>query len=143
MNSLITNFDQMDRLFNQLWRPGCEPVATSETSGDLAVLRPRVDVLESQQAYVLEADLPGVSKDDLKVEIERNVLTIEAVRKSERSEELQGLHLERATNARFFRRFTLGREVDADKIEAHFSDGVLRLTVPKQEQALPRRISVK
>lgn len=143
MNSLITNIDQMDRLFNQLWRPGFEQVRSTEANGDVAVLRPRVDVLEGEKNYVLEADLPGVKKDDLKVEIERNVLTIEAERKTERSEELQGLHLERATNARYFRRFTLGREVDPDQIEAHFAEGVLRLTVPKKEQALPRRISVK
>ena len=143
MNSLITNIDQMDRLFNQLWRPGFEQVRSTEANGDVAVLRPRVDVLESEKAYVLEADLPGVKKDDLKIELERNVLTIEAQRKTERSEELQGLHIERATNARFFRSFTLGREVDADQIEAYFADGVLRLTVPKKEQALPRRISVK
>jgi HSP20 family protein len=143
MNSLITNFDQMDRLFNQLWRPGFEQVRSTEASGDVAVLRPRVDVLESEKAYELEADLPGVKKDDLKIELERNVLTIEAVRKTERSEDMQGVHIERATNARYVRRFTLGREVDADKIEAHFTDGVLRLTVPKKEQALPRRISVK
>ena len=143
MNSLITNIDQMDRLFNQLWRPGFEQVRSTEANGDVAVLRPRVDVLESEKAYVLEADLPGVKKDDLKIELERNVLTIEAQRKTERSEELQGLHIERATNARFFRSFTLGREVDSDQIEAYFTDGVLRLTVPKKEQALPRRISVK
>lgn len=143
MNSLITNFDQMDRLFNQLWRPGFEQVRSTEASGDVAVLRPRVDVLESETVYELEADLPGVKKEDLKIEIERNVLSIEAVRKTERSDDVQGVHIERATNARYVRRFTLGREVDPDKIEAHFTDGVLRLTVPKKEQALPRRISVK
>ena len=141
MNSLITNFDQMDRLFNQLWRPGFDRVST-EGETEAVTLRPRVDIFESNEAYVLEADLPGVKKDDLEVEIERNVLRIAATRKSERGEELQGLHVERATNARFARSFTLGREVDADKIEARFTDGVLRLTLPKKEQALPRRISV-
>ena len=107
------------------------------------MLRPRVDVLESETAYQLEADLPGVTKDGLKVEVERNVLTIEGERKTERGDELQGLHLERASNARFVRRFTLGREIDSERIEAQFEHGVLRLTVPKQEKALPRRISVQ
>ena len=142
MNHLITKFDEMDRLFNHLWR-STPPVARSgEQATEEVVLRPRVDVFESNEAYQLEADLPGIRKDDLKVEIERNVLTIEATRNSQRSEDLQGLHLERASNARFVRRFTLGREVDADKIDARFEDGVLRLTVPKKEQALPRRIHV-
>lgn len=142
MNHLITKFDEMDRLFNHVW--GNAPVVRNgETSDEPAVLRPRVDVLENETSYVLEADLPGIRKDDLRIEIERNVLTIEGERKNNRSEDLHGLHVERASNARFVRRFTLGREVDSDKIEAQFEDGVLRLTVPKQEKALPRRINVQ
>lgn len=142
MNNLITKFDEIDRLFNHAWAN--RPAVTRDGAADTepVALRPRVDVFESAKEYVLEADLPGVRKDDLQVEIERNVLSIEGQRTSERSEDLHGLHLERATNARFVRRFTLGREVDPDKIEARFEDGVLRLTVPKKEQALPRRISV-
>lgn len=142
MNHLITKFDEIDRLFNH----ACASPAARRRQDDASepvVLRPRVDVLESETAYVLEADLPGIRKDDLKIEIERNVLSIEGERKSDRQDDLQGLHLERASNARFVRRFTLGREVDPDQIEAQFSDGVLRLTVPKKEQALPRRISVQ
>ena len=141
MNNLITKFDEMDRLFNHLWT-NTPAVRNGEASDEAVVLRPRVDVHESETTYVLEADLPGVRKDDLKVEVERNVLSIEGERKVEHGEDLHGLHVERAANARFRRRFTLGREVDADKIEARFQDGVLRLTVPKKEQALPRRINV-
>jgi len=141
MNHLITKFDEIDRLFNHAWN--APVVRGRDESPEPVVLRPRVDVLENETAYVLEADLPGLNKDDLKIEIERNVLTIEGERKTERSEDLHGLHLERASNARFLRRFTLGREVDPDKIEASFADGVLRLTVPKQEKALPRRINVQ
>jgi HSP20 family protein len=141
MNHLITKIDEMDRVFNSMW--GNAPSASRNGDTDEPVtLRPRVDVYESEKDYVLEADLPGIRKDDLKVEVERNVLSIEGERKSEHGEDLHGVHIERAGNARFVRRFTLGREVDPDKIEARFSDGVLRLTVPKKEQALPRRINV-
>lgn len=142
MNHLITKFDEIDRLFNHAWANRPSGSRNDAADAEPVALRPRVDVFESPTEYVLEADLPGVRKDDLRVEIERNVLSIEGERKSERSEDLHGLHVERATNARFVRRFTLGREVDADKIEARFEDGVLRLTVPKQEKALPRRINV-
>jgi len=141
MNHLITKFDEMDRVFNSMW--GNAP--TANRNGDTeepVTLRPRVDVFDSEKDYVLEADLPGIRKDDLKVEVERNVLSIEGERKSEHGEDLHGVHLERAGSARFVRRFTLGREVEPDKIEARFADGVLRLTVPKKEQALPRRINV-
>ena len=142
MNHLITQFDQMDGLFNQR----CHPRHTTNRAGstdEATVLRPRVDVLETDTSYVLEVDLPGVAKDDLKIEVESNVLSIEAARKNERSEDLHEIHVERAWNARFLRRFTLGKEVESDTIEAKLENGVLRLTVPKREKALPRRISIK
>lgn len=140
MNNLITRIDDMDRLFHQLWSAG--PATASSDSSDM-VLRPRADVYESEEKFVVELDLPGVVKDDLQVDLERNVLTIEATRKSEQSDDLQGVHVERSTNARLARRFTLSKEIDADRIEGRFENGVLRLTLPKAEKALPRRISVQ
>ena len=140
MNNLITRIDDMDRLFHQLWSAG--PATASSDSSDM-VLRPRADVYESDEKFVVELDLPGVVKDDLQVDLERNVLTIEATRKSEESDDLQGVHVERSTNARLARRFTLSKEIDADRIEARFENGVLRLTLPKAEKALPRRISIQ
>ena len=84
----------------------------------------------------------AITDDDLNVEIERDVLTISGKRERKDEKDLHGVHLERSVNARFARRFALGKELEADKIEGKLQDGFLRLTVPKKEKALPRRIHV-
>ena len=88
-------------------------------------------------------DLPGVKREDLKVEVENDTLFVEAERKTEASEDVQILHHERASNVTFTRRFSLGETVRAEDIQARLVDGVLELTLPKAEQSLPRRINVE
>jgi HSP20 family protein len=141
MNNLITKFDDVDTIFNHLWRSGL-PMSRRTDDDSEVVVRPRVDVYETDSEFVIEAELPGVAKDDLNVEIERDVLTISGKRERKEEKDLHGVHLERSVNARFARRFALGKELEADKIEGKLEDGVLRLTVPKKEKALPRRIHV-
>ena len=140
MTSLLTHPQRMDRLFNQLWQSDFGKVRSDHGE---ATVRPAVDILEAEGHYVIEADLPGVAKDDLQVEFEKGRLTLTARRHREESDDLQGLHTERMATASFARSFTLGKDIDAEKIEARLRDGVLRLTVPKKEQALPRRIHVE
>lgn len=135
MTSLIRRNPEMDSVFNQLWGTACRP-ATEH------VLRPRVDIEESDAGYLVRMDLPGVLRDDLKVEIENDTLLIEAERKTEATEGVQVLHRERASHARFSRRFSLGDTVKSGEIKASLKDGVLELELPKAEQALPRRINV-
>ena len=139
MNNLITRVSDMDRVFDQLWGSGCRPT----TQGVPNILRPRVDVEETEGEFRLRMDLPGVKREDLKVEIENDGLLIEAERKVETSDDVQVLHRERASHARFSRRFSLGDSVQTDKINARLVDGVLELTIPKAEKALPRRINVE
>ena len=137
MNNLITR--DMDRVFDQLWGSSCRPVASSASRS----LRPRVDIEETESEFRARMDLPGVKREDLKVEIENDTLIVEAERKTEASDDVQVLHRERASHARFSRRFSLGESVRADSIQAHLIDGVLELTLPKAEKALPRRINVE
>jgi HSP20 family protein len=137
MNNLITR--DMDRVFDQFWGSGCRPVASSASRS----LRPRVDIEETDAEFRVRMDLPGVQRDDLRVEIENDVLLVEAERKSEASNDVQVLHRERASHARFSRRFTLGESVRAEDVKARLTDGVLELSLPKAEKALPRRINVE
>jgi HSP20 family protein len=139
MNSLITRVSDMDRVYDQLWGSACRPVASSA----LRTLRPRVDIEETEGEYRVRMDLPGVKRDDLKVELENGALLIEAERKAEASDDVQVLHRERASHAHFSRRFSIDESVRADAIGARLVDGVLELTLPKAEQALPRRINVE
>ena len=139
MSSLITRVSDMDRVFDQLWGSACRPVASSA----LRTLRPRVDIEETDGEFHVRMDLPGVKRDGLKVEVEADTLLIEAERKAEASDDVQVLHRERASHARFSRRFSLGESVRPDAIVARLADGVLELTLPKAEKALPRRINVE
>ena len=102
----------------------------------------RVDIREENDRYILYADLPGVKKDDLNVEIEGDQLTLRATREQRAKEEGKSLHSERYQQIEYFRSFSIGDAVNPDGIEGSLEDGVLRLVLPKQERVLPRRIQV-
>ena len=104
---------------------------------------PTVDIHESEDAYTIEADLPGVSKDKIDVTINDNVITLKGERKSEREAKEGGYrHYERSVGS-FERSFTVSKNVDTEAVEAKFENGVLRLTLPKREEAKPKQIEVK
>lgn len=105
---------------------------------------PVVDVSEDDKRYLIEAELPGLSDKDLKLEVKDGVLEISAERK-DRKEEKDGTKWIRRERREFsfMRRFSLPDEVDAEKIEAAFKDGVLSVELPKKPQAAPRSVPVK
>ncbi|MBT2302863.1 Hsp20/alpha crystallin family protein [Variovorax paradoxus] len=107
-----------------------------------AVLTPPVDVVEDSTGITLYADLPGVSKDKLRLQVESDTLTIDAESDLTVPEGLQSSHAEVGL-ARFHRVFTLSKELDTEKVSAELANGVLTLRIPKVEQAQPRRIDVK
>ena len=108
-----------------------------------AAWAPAVDIYEEPEAILIEADLPGLNKDDVSVNLENNVLTIQGERKLEREDKRENYRrIERAYGV-FARSFTLPSNVDAAKIDAEFKDGVLRIRLPKKEEAKPRQIEVK
>lgn len=107
-----------------------------------ATLTPAVDVVEDSSGILLYADLPGVSRDKLQLNVEADKLTIEAEVDLPVPEGLQSSHTEVGL-ARFYRVFTLSKELDTDKVSAELTHGVLKLRIPKAEHAQPRRIEVK
>jgi HSP20 family protein len=103
---------------------------------------PAVDLVEEGDHYVLRADLPGVSQDELKVELEDNVLTLSGERKSEHEERKDGYYrIERASGS-FSRSLTLPEGVDPDAIQARFERGVLEVRIPKPAERKPRRVAI-
>jgi len=104
-------------------------------------LVPPVDIVESDAGIMLWADLPGVSKDRVNVRVDGENLVIEGEAEVRVPEKLEILHSE-IRNPFYRRVFTLSRELDTSKIEASVKDGVLRLHIPKAEEARPRRIEV-
>ncbi len=103
---------------------------------------PPVDVFESEAAITLLADLPGVRREQLHVRVDGEALVLEAVADTAGPEKMEIVYGELQCPA-YRRQFTLSRELDTSRIEAQLRDGVLRLTIPKAEEARPRRIQVK
>jgi HSP20 family protein len=106
---------------------------------------PVVDVHETKDELVFHAELPGMSPDDVEVSVENGVLTVSGEKKQEieEGEEKADYHLIERRYGRFERRFSLPRSVDAERVNAQFSNGVLTIQLPKAEAAKPRKIEVK
>jgi len=101
-----------------------------------------VDVYEIEDAFVVKASMPGLTADDLSINVEQRVVTIQGEAKAEEQQGLHSLHQERRIG-RFMRTFTLPSPVDAAKVQAVLENGVLTLTLPKSEAFKPRRIQVR
>ena len=103
---------------------------------------PFMDVSEGEDAFQIEVDLPGVTPDDVEVTLDQNLLTIRGERKTRNDTDTGNVHRSERRYGEFSRTISLPSHVDADGIQAHFELGVLHVTVPKAEQAKPRRIKV-
>jgi HSP20 family protein len=103
--------------------------------------RPRVDILESEQDLTLLADMPGTTADNIEIEFENGQLTIHGKVESRRAGE--DYLLREYGVGHFMRTFKVGESIDVNQIKADYSNGVLRLTLPKSEAAKPRKVSVQ
>jgi HSP20 family protein len=104
---------------------------------------PAVDIFETQDELVLRADLPGTQPREVAIQIENGTLTLKGERKFENAENSKGYHRIERGYGTFARSFTLPDTVDAEKVKAEFSAGVLTITLPKKEVAKPRAIQVE
>ena len=128
---------EMNRLFSTFFD-------TPKTGGNGGARRwiPPMDLVETQDHFVLKADLPGMGEQDVSIELENNVLTIAGERKTEHEEQHEGFYrLERATGS-FSRALTLPEGIDAEAVTAAFDNGVLTVRIPKPEQAKPRKVKI-
>ncbi|MDE1941525.1 MAG: Hsp20/alpha crystallin family protein [Betaproteobacteria bacterium] len=105
-------------------------------------LLPPVDVAEDAAGITLYADLPGVPKERLKLQVEAQTLTIEGDLQLEVPEGTEAVHAE-IGSPRFKRVFTLSRELDSEKVSADFNQGVLKVRIPKVAHAQPRKVSIR
>jgi len=112
-------------------------------AGFRAGYTPAVDVVVDKDNVVAKADLPGLTKDDVTVTLEDNYLTIKGEKKNETEHQEGDYFVSERVYGSFARTIELPVPVDAKKIEAHFKDGVLRVTLPKSEEAKPKQIDIK
>ena len=103
---------------------------------------PAVDIRESDDAFHVHAELPGLSKEDVQITLENNVLRLSGERRFEKEDEKDSYHrIERAYGS-FTRSFTLGSGVDSEGVKAQFKDGVLTISIPKKAETKPRKIAI-
>ena len=103
---------------------------------------PSVDIYETKESIVLNVELPGVSKEDMSLEVKDNTLTIKGEKKLEKDVKEENYHRMERTYGSFMRMFTLPNTVQQEKVKAKFRDGVLEVMIPKAEEAKPKQIKV-
>lgn len=134
-----------DTAFDRAFADFFAPRVAAPAEGDTAVTEwvPRVDIRESGEAITLQAEVPGVDRESLHLETKDGVLTLKGEKRREYSEEKEGVYRSERVYGGFVRQFTLPDEVDGDKIDAVYKDGVLTITLPKKPETAPKRIAVK
>jgi len=132
----FAGFGNLGSVFNNLFDENFDRSWTKPTR------YPAVDVLESKDAYLVHAELPGMKREDIKVEVKDGTLVLSGERKSEKpADGLEYRSVERVS-AKFWRSFSLPETVKQDGIEATYKDGILEIRVPKAEAAKPRQIEI-
>ncbi len=136
---LATLQNEMNRLFGTFFEDPARGGATGQT---LRRWIPAMDLVETENDFILRADLPGLTEGDVNIELEDNVLTISGERKAEHEERKEGYYRVERAFGNFSRSLTLPEGVDPDKVKARFDRGVLEVTVPKPEQRKPRKVTI-
>ena|SRR3990167_4744471 len=130
--------DRMNRLFEDAgrsaWRND-EPVAATTWS-------PAVDIFETDGDIVVKAELPGMERKDIALHLENNVLTLRGERRFEKETKEENYHRVERAYGGFSRSFSIPATVDEEKIRADYKDGVLKIVLPKKEQAKPKQIKI-
>ena len=129
--------DRMNRLFRESYGPEGrdEALATSQFA-------PPVDVYEDEHTVTLKVEVPGIDEKDIEVRVENNVLTVHGERKFEKEEKEENFRRVERQYGSFTRTFTLPPTVDAEKVQADYDKGILKIALPKKAEAKPRQIKV-
>ena len=134
--------DMEKRLSTYLARPTVRAEAGKEAM-TVAEWSPLVDITEDEKEYLIKADLPEVKKEDVKLTVQDDVMSISGERKYEKEEKGKKYHRVERAYGSFMRSFTLPEDADGSKVSAEYKDGVLKVHLPKSEKAKPKSIEVK
>jgi len=129
--------DRMNRLFDDAGRPWRtdEPAATTSWS-------PSVDIFETEGEIVVKAELPGMDRKDIQLNLENNVLSLRGERKFQKETKDDNYHRIERSYGVFSRAFSIPATVDEERIRADYKDGVLKIVLPKKDQAKPKQIKI-
>jgi len=140
VRDLVSLQDRMNMLFSQSFR-GINR-GGSEEDWAQGAWSPAVDIYEKDGNIVLKAELPGIEAKDVDVTVENNILTLRGERQFDQEVQRENYQRVERSYGAFTRSFTLPTVVETEKIKAEFKDGVLRMTLPKKEEAKPKQISI-
>lgn len=135
--------ERMYRIFRDIEPSFMERKMLPATGGELATVEPFVDVIDKGDKVVVAADVPGVEKEDLSVNISGDRLEISAERKKEAEEKKEGYVRRERTYTNYYRSILLPTEVDGDKADATFENGVLEISMPKVKVPEKKKIEIK
>lgn len=139
LREMATLQNEVNRLFGTFF----DTPSTGVGGNGVRRWMPAMDLVETDEHFVLRADLPGLGEDDVKIEVEDRTLTLSGERKAEHESNGEGYYrLERATGS-FARSLTLPEGVDPEQIAARFENGVLEVRIPKPEERKPRRVAIQ
>jgi HSP20 family protein len=139
VRELNTIQNEMNRLFNTFFEA---PTAPGNGPAQTRRWIPAMDLVESNDDFLLRADLPGLGEEDVNIELEDNVLTISGERKAEHEERKEGYYRVERAHGSFSRSLTLPEGVDPERVKASFDRGVLEVRIPKPEQRKPRKVTI-
>ena len=137
LRELTTLQNEMNRLFGSVF-----DTPPQGNGGTLRRWMPAMDLVETEDHFVLRADLPGMSEENVNIEVEERVLTISGERKAEHAKQERGFYRVERQFGSFSRTLTLPDGIDGEQIKASFKNGVLEVWIPKPEERKPRRIPI-
>jgi HSP20 family protein len=140
---MLTKFDlaPVPSFFSVFERPLLRDLFEGEER--VVTYTPRVDVVENKENFVVRAELPGIKKDEVKLTLENNVLTLSGEKRHEEKRDEDNYHLMETRYGKFERRFRLTDNIDRSNIAADYKDGVLTITLPKTKESQSKQIAIK
>ncbi|MGB8713393.1 MAG: Hsp20/alpha crystallin family protein [Onishia taeanensis] len=146
----LNPFQEMERMFDKMFERGWMPSMWRREhplGAGLGALEPqgfpKIDVIDRDAELVVKAELPGIKREDLDISVTEGSVTIKGESKQESKEETGEYYHSEISRKSYSRTLSLPCEVDADRAEASFNDGVLELTLPKQKEATRRKVEIK
>jgi HSP20 family protein len=144
-NEMALLSENLNKFFNRFFNEGLIAPKKSIFQDEIfkGTWNPDVDIYENKDSIIVKADLPGIQKDKIKVEVKDNVLTIHGERKEEKEINEKNVYRVERQYGEFYRSFALPAKVDASKITAKYKDGILEVTLPKPEETKGKEIKVE
>jgi HSP20 family protein len=138
----MREMETLQNRINRLFDGNFFPTFSLDDDMSLGNWRPVVDIYENEDTVVVKAELPGVDKKDIKVDLKDGVLTLSGERSHEKEVKEENYYRKERAFGKFHRSFNVPADIDPDKIKAEFKDGVLNVEIPKPEEKKPKKIAV-